>query len=222
MSDAVYRHADKALKRIYPRMRAEFQNHALRAAWDEVNVLQVSRAVDDLYARLNQYINAEYLEIAKAAYTDAEKTLANLPVENPQPAPPDNLWLILLLGAYDTKMQYQYSKEWERKRDRLKESMIAVGISADSARIANTQEGRAALKRALDLLERQVMEEADTVTDEARIKAYRDHGVERVRWVTQHDERVCRKCDERDNLIFSIDNVPPKHPRCRCYLVPVL
>lgn len=215
MSDAVYKHADKALKRIYPRMRAEFQNHSLRAAWDELNVLQVSRAVDELYSRLDRYIREEFLEVATEVYRDVAKQ------EPEAKSPPNDLYILGLLHMYDTKMQYQYSKEWERKRDRLKESMMAVGIAADNLNIANTQAGRAALKRALDLAERQVMEMVDTVTDETRIKAYRDAGLEKVRWITQQDNRVCHTCDERHGKVYLIDRLPAKHPRCRCYLVGV-
>lgn len=97
---------------------------------------------------------------------------------------------------------------------------MAVGQASDRARIANTQAARKALKRALDVLERQVMEMADTVTDDARTEAFRDAGIDEVRWNTQQDERVCSVCHDRDGLIYPVDQLPPKHPRCRCYFTP--
>jgi len=50
---------------------------------------------------------------------------------------------------------------------------------------------------------------------------------EKVKWVTQHDERVCPICNELDGRIWSIDDPslqsPPDdtHENCRCELEPV-
>lgn len=44
-------------------------------------------------------------------------------------------------------------------------------------------------------------------------------GKEYVRWVTEHDDRVCGDCEERDGKIYPIDAVPPRpHHGCRCEL----
>lgn len=217
MATSIYRHADRELKRIFRFMSATFQNQSVRAAWDALNVISISVAVDQMYASMNEWIMGRYLEIARRAYRDA--WVAMFPGEEPEDTL-DLPYIAALLDGYDPKMQYQYSKEWIRKRDRLKESMMAVGQASDRARIANTQAARKALKRALDVLERQVMEMADTVTDDARTEAFRDAGIDEVRWNTQQDERVCSVCHDRDGLIYPVDQLPPKHPRCRCYFTP--
>ena len=67
----------------------------------------------------------------------------------------------------------------------------------------------------------QMRQMADTVTDAARAKAFGDAGVGQVRWITQHDERVCKICRPRDGVIYPLDAVPPKHHNCRCYLIPL-
>lgn len=214
----IYRHADRELKRIFRRMGAEFQNHSLRAAWDDLNVIAITTAVDKLYSTLYEYLIGRYVVIARKAYRDAWDEL--FPGERPEDDL-DYLFVAKVLDGYDTKMEYKYSSEWQRKRDRLKESMMSVGEASDAARIANTQRARQALKRARDLLERQVLEMADTMTDDARNEAFRDAGVEKVRWNTQQDSRVCRVCRERDGEVYDLDRLPPKHPRCRCYYTPI-
>jgi SPP1 gp7 family putative phage head morphogenesis protein len=64
--------------------------------------------------------------------------------------------------------------------------------------------------------------------------AWQDSGiVQGKQWVTNNDEIVCPRCNERDQRIVGIDenfgtNVfdeeetePPDHPNCRCWVVPV-
>lgn len=215
---AIYRHADRELKRIFRRMGAEFQNYALRAAWDSMNVIAITTEVDKMYSTLNEYLIDRYLHIARKAYRDAWDEL--FPGQEPENEL-DIVYVAVLADRYDPKMEYQYSKEWIRKRDRLKEAIISVGQSSDALRVANTQRARQALARARNLLERQVLEMADTVTDESRNEAFRDAGIERVRWNTQQDAKVCRTCQERDGQVYDIDDLPPKHPYCRCWYSPV-
>ena len=63
----------------------------------------------------------------------------------------------------------------------------------------------------------------DLVSDEASMRAMTDAGIEKVMWITQQDERVCLDCDEKQGKIYKLSEVPDKpHPRCRCYLRPVL
>jgi len=44
-----------------------------------------------------------------------------------------------------------------------------------------------------------------------------------MQWNTQRDERVCPVCAPKDGQIMSIlsNDVPPAHPRCRCFTSPV-
>ena len=92
----------------------------------------------------------------------------------------------------------------DRKKQRLAE---AIDAAQDKTR---------EIDKALRLWTRQVGQYADNAVDQARVQAFRDAGIERVWWVTQHDDRVCETCDERDGQIYSIDDLPPKHWNCRC------
>lgn len=209
-SKRVYRNTDKELKVMYRRMAAEFSNMALVADWDALNVISVTSKVDELYSRLYDYLKVHYLNIARRAYKDA---WVGKPEDEEEV---DDLFIIALLDRYDPKTEYQYSHEWGRKRDRLKEAVMSTSDVAP-----NSQMLREVIRRALKLLERQVGWMGDTVTDEARNKAFEDAGVEKVRWNTQEDERVCSVCRERNYKVYEIRHLPAKHPNCRCYFTPV-
>lgn len=220
-SKRVYRHADREVKRMFRRMAAEFSNESLRAAWDALNVIAISNRVNRLYEDIDRYVRSRYLYIARRAYEDAWGFVGGVPLSSDELDDRiDPFFLIWMLDRYDPKTEYQYSKEWDRKRDRLKEAMMSVGQASNRVRVANTQRARQALKRALDLLERQVQQMAETATEEGRNQAFRDAGFDRLRWRTQEDSRVCQVCRDRNNRIYDTDALPPKHPRCRCYYVP--
>lgn len=213
----IYRHADKALKRLYRHLEAAMQRLATTATWDELNVIG---AVKEVYNDSEKRAFNEYLTVAEKAYADAGKeVLALLPNKKDSLKGITALFIMALLLGYDPKTQYVYKHEVERKEARLSESLIAVNQHAD---LFNNQETRAALLRALRLYERQMRNMADTVTDEARIQAFDDVGIEKVTWITQRDRKVCSICRERDGQVYSIRSVPEKHPNCRCYLIPVI
>ena len=214
----IYRHADQGLKRLYRYVESQFQNTALTAQWDELNVL---RTVSDLYQRIDDFSREEYMTIARKAYADArDEILALLPEKEGSFTDLDTLFLINIYTRYDRKTEYRYDHEWERKRDRLAESMMAVIQAQDAAKISNTNEIRVALQRALNLMERQMRQMADTMTDEARNQAFADAGVDQVMWNTQRDAGVCPGCQARDGQIYPLYAVPGKHRGCRCYLTP--
>ena len=53
--------------------------------------------------------------------------------------------------------------------------------------------------------------------NEGRMVFYREVGVERVQWLTAHDERTCPQCAPLDGRVFKIEDVPGiQHPACRC------
>ena len=211
-----YRHADKALKRLFRQASARFQHLAVTASWDELNVIT---AVQEIYSEVEQEAEKQYLEVAEKAYADArDEILAELPDRKPRFSLPTMAFIAALLLAYDKKTQYVYRHEVDRKRARLSESLIAVNGQGD---IFNSLATRQALLRALKLFERQMRNMADTVTDEARLQAFEDAGIDEGIWFTQHDEKVCKICRERDGVKYPLYDIPPKHPNCRCYILPV-
>lgn len=165
---------------------------------DELNVIKVLTA---LYKDLAADNKKAFFDLAVMAY------------QNAQPhgkKEPDMSWLLALLDSYDPVYLVVYTNEVERKRDRMIEGVIASS--------SKTKEFR----RGLSLWSKLSAHECDRITDEATLKAFRDSGVKKVRWVTERDEKVCETCGPRDGKVYDIDKVQPKpHVNCRCVLQPV-
>lgn len=104
--------------------------------------------------------------------------------------------------------------EWERKRDRCKEAVLAAFHAG--VRIGPPI---AAAKR---LAVGQMAQGADGMTDAALLDAYMDADVERVRLVTKRDAHVCEDCRRLGGMEFDADKAPhlPLHHNCRCFYVP--
>ncbi len=58
----------------------------------------------------------------------------------------------------------------------------------------------------------------------ARVDQFKKYGVEKVRWFTARDERVCPQCGPLHNKVFAIEDLPPipYHPSCRCIPLAVI
>ena len=208
MSD-IYRHADKAIKRLYDEMEREFQNLSVILRFDELNLLNARSQVDAMFKRLDALCVDEYEEVADESYSDAKDEVGATAGKRKKPK---SGFVNTVMMAYHPLTKYSYRNEWKRKRDRLVESLVSS---------RNRLEVRQSLRRSLTLLENQVRQYADIMTDEARLNAFVDAGEDRFKWNTQHDGKVCEVCNERDGQVYKLVDIPTKHHRCRCYLTPV-
>ena len=201
MPDNYYDLADKAIELLNKRATKRFEDakdEAAKDGFDELSVLEVTRTLYQDLARDNQEI---FLELAQERYQEAEPHGEE---------PPDLAWLLALLAAYNAVTKVIYDNDVDRKRQ-----YTAEGINSSTAKVTEFRRG---LHYWADLTSTY----ADIVTDESTLKAYRDAGVRRVRWVTAGDEKVCETCRERNGKVYSINSIPPKpHRRCRCVYQPV-
>ena len=195
-----YRLADAATELLNRRPTKRFEDgkdEAARHGFDELNVLEVTRT---LYQDLQADNQSVFLELAQERYQEAEPHGEE---------PPDLAWLLALLAAYNAVTKYQYSNEWERKRDRTAEA-----INSTTAKVTE-------FRRGLMYWSQMTGWFADEVTDQATLKAYQDSGVKKVEWHTVLDGRECETCKERDGKAYYIRSLPPKpHPGCRCWYRP--
>ena len=203
----LYARADQAIKEMN-RQNLKAFNQLKLAKWDELNVIL---QVNETYEQSTRRAVRKYYEIAIEAYIVAlyqmqmdKKRATEMADETI-----DLTWVYEMLEDVDPVTMYSFFSERDRKKERLIEALTA------------TNNRNAEIDRALRYWTVQVGQYADNSVYRARLQAFRDAGVERVRWVTQHDERVCGQCDDLDGRIFPIDNAPPsQHIHCRCYLVP--
>ncbi len=184
----------KAIKRF-----EAAQSEAALFDFDELNVIKV---VKTLYKRLASDNRKMFLDLAQAVYDEAD------PHGDEEP---DEAWLLAFLEEYNAVTKYVYQHEIDRKRDYTAEG---VNSSKDKAK---------EFRRGLMYWSRMTEQYCLDVSDAATLKAFKDAGVARVRWVSEKDDRVCGKCQERDGKVYPIDKVPPKsHFGCRCHIEAVI
>lgn len=166
-------------------------------SFDELNVIDISHKIFDEAVVLTE---REVTRLVKLVY-DSKREGGEISSE-------DALSLVLtLMLAYNPVTKYIYKNEMERKRSRFAEGVIASEAPTEEVALAT---------RLMIADNKQFAEDA---TFEAAILAYKDNGVEKVRWVTAVDDRRCAECKSRHGKIYSIDKIPPKpHRYCRCYI----
>lgn len=196
-----YRLSDAATELLNRRATKRFEDAKDKAAkdgFDELSVLSITRTLYDNLSADNEKI---FLELAQERYQEAEPHGKE---------PPDLAWLLALLAAYSTVSKVVYNNEVDRKR-----GYTAEGINSSTAKVTE-------FRRGLHYWADFTGQFADEITDEVTLKAYRDAGVKKVRWVTAGDEKVCETCRERNGKVYSINAIPPKpHKHCRCVYEPV-
>lgn len=193
----MYKYTDKVILYMKKRFIRLFSNFKSQTSFEELNVLQSSKA---LYEELLKITEECLLIIAKRAYQDHDGQVFNAIT---------HAWLLGWLNEYDPVTKYVFSHEVERKCARFAESVIASPNKAQE------------IETALRYWSNMVAQYAITITDKAVEQAYRDKGVEKVMWVTVKDERRCKACRERHGKIYDIAKTPPKpHIGCRCNTIP--
>ena len=167
------------------------------ASFDELNVIPASH---EIYNRIYTLVEQEAARLSKAVYKKYKHE------ENEEPFDALAFVLAMLLG-YNPVTKYIFKNELDRKRARFAESLIASETPYEELRRAQRQ---------VSGMSAQFM---DDVTFETLVQAFRDNGVERVRWVTSPDDRRCKDCAAMHNKIYSINNIPAKpHIHCRCWI----
>lgn len=175
----------------------EIQNKLRLAKFDELNVI---RQVSGLYEELDSDNRKTFLSIARTIYEESKPNGKKIP---------DKKWILLLLSEPDPTTGYVYVNEIERKRDYLIESILA---SVDKS---------ISFRKGMSYWARMSAQYADIVTGQAQLKAFKDAGVKRVRWITRDDEAVCTICHKRDQKTYLVSNVPDRpHWGCRCWFEP--
>ena len=175
-----------------------------------MNIAETRKHIKKLYKSVDSIIKKEYADVLAILYKEIYDEALALGFEG-EPRDLDEGWIQEFFDEYNPVTKYVFSNELDRKESRLFESVVAS--SATAVQSYNT---------AQRLLTNQIKQSAIDLEDAILILAYTDAGVQKVRWVSEHDSKTCSVCDEMDGEIFDITDVPPKqHINCRCYLVPV-
>lgn len=215
METAIYEKADKYLAYLKKLLRSEFNRYFL-LGFDELNVVRVKREASGTYSSIDEAARNRMLIVVKEAYEQAAKEVLGSEYETDIKKLPNVDWLNKMLKQYNRTTGYLYGNELDRKRLRYQEQLLTAREFQDRVMYNDS------VKKASALLWTQISQYMINAVDEARIKAFEDFGVKKVVWRTMKDEKVCEDCDANNGKEFAIDNLPPKHYGCRCYLTPVV
>lgn len=204
----MYKYTDKVILKLNVKLIRLFRKLRLMK-FDELNAVN---SVVSVYKQTDGLAKKAYLDVATYAYLFAlkEAKKAGFNVKKLEEKPPiAEDWILDMLEESDFVTLYEYAPELRRKRQRLIEAL------------AITPKPMQEIDKALKYVERQIAHYADKATAEAALKAFKDVGVKKVEWVTEHDNRVCAECAPLDGKVFDIDKVPPipQHYHCRCQLL---
>ena len=168
-----------------------------------------------MVSRLLKSNKREYLKIAKEATEEASNDINAIGIKA-TPIPISEKYVDETLGEYNPVTGYLYYPEADRKRSRLAEALITAVI------LGLRPDYHKELKKFADLWHTQTLQYAETMVDKTRIKTFKKNGIKRVVWVSEHDNRVCEECKERDGKIYPINAIPTKpHYNCRCWIEPL-
>ena len=186
--------ADKVIAYLTKRYIKLF-NKVRGLAFDELNVISVSH---EIYDTALEETKREFERLSKRVYKKYHKTDSEFDSEG---------FVLALLLAYNPTTKYVYENEVDRKRARFVEGLLSS--ETPLAEVKTFQKLWIAMNKIY----------ADEVAFHTMIQAYKDSGVEKVRWVTSEDERRCKTCGAMHGKVYDIDKVPSKpHLNCRCWV----
>nr|DAT94829.1 MAG TPA: hypothetical protein [Caudoviricetes sp.] len=188
----MYELTDIVIENIRKELIRDFSKLKSLLSYDELNVMSATKAV---YSKIDLYVRQMFLQLMQAVYKKVTK----------RTCPYNYAWLESFLLEYDEVSKYVYANEFERKRDRLAEALIASSKKNEE------------IDAALRYLSFMLTAYAVRVTDQVVLTAYRDMGIDAVRWKAEKDNKTCTICKHRNGHIYDIEQVPPKpHLNCRC------
>lgn len=188
----MYELTDIVIENIRKELIRDFSKLKSLLSYDELNVMSATKAV---YSKIDLYVRQMFLQLMQAVYKKVTK----------RTCPYNYAWLESFLLEYDEVSKYVYANEFERKRDRLAEALIASPKKNEE------------IDAALRYLSFMLTAYAVRVTDQVVLTAYRDMGIDAVRWKAEKDNKTCTICKHRKGHIYDIEQIPPKpHLNCRC------
>lgn len=211
----MYALADRLRVRLRAQAVTEFAAISEKG-FDQLNVIRANELVTGMFRRMNRSTKACLLRVYKSEYAASISEMYDLgffPTD--ETGEPNQGWLSDLLSGANRTTRYIYNNEVQRKRLRFEEEVLAAREYMDRTGL------RESARRWLRLWSGQQNQYLIEAVLAARIKAMRDCGVRRVRWVTMTDEKVCEECAPRDGQVYDLDDLPERHYNCRCWLDPV-
>jgi SPP1 gp7 family putative phage head morphogenesis protein len=184
--------------------------------FDELSAGSITRLTKEMITRLLKSNKREYIKIVHNATEEAKEDLEALGLATALTISADGKYVDKVLKEYNPVTGYLYNAEADRKRARLAEALITAVL------IKSRNDYHEELRKFANLWHTQTLQYGETMVDKARLDTFKKNGIKRVKWVSEHDNRVCEECKERDGKVYPINAIPVKpHYRCRCWIEPL-
>ena len=205
---------DKLLAKIKKTITANFAELET-LTWGELTPSFVRDKTKAMYNLLMENNRKCLTEIAKKAHDDIVDELIEMDYVLYRHSAPDGNWVDDYLKSFNRVSQYLYYPEADRKRLRLAEEIQTAKEFKDPAML------KGSIEKAKGLWWNQTQVYFTDVVDAVRMEVMSQYAdVDMVMWHSEHDERVCQECEERDGRVYTLAAVPKKHRLCRCWLTP--
>lgn len=183
--------------------------------FDQLNAPTVTKLTKEMIERLLKNNKQAFIKIAKDASEEAQEDIQAIGIMA-KPIPVDGKYVDEVLDSYNPVTNYLYYPEADRKRSRLAEAILTA-IAVNSRNDYHKE-----LKKFASLWHTQTLQYGETMVDKIRLDTFKKNGIKYVMWQSEHDNKVCSVCKERNGKTYPIGNIPTKpHYRCRCWLVPM-
>lgn len=212
--EKLYRPLDDFLKRLKKKIK-EAYSVLIVSGFDQLNVIQLTAVTDNVYRQLDRFNRKEYEKLVEHAWEWAEEIVGK------KISKPDfDEFVRNYISGYDSVTQYVYTKEIDRKRMRLNESILTAREYQDIVQLHK------AVKKASDLWFTQSSQYALDLMLEGVKAAYdqSDADKDETKWMWNAviDGHECQECHDRNGRVYLKRNYPRQpHYGCRCYPTPV-
>lgn len=196
----MYEYLDENISKLKEQTQLLFNNSRLRLlALKNINASNVKKEANRLFNDLKKQSDAFFLGLLH--YLSWQEGI-----------PEDDYELEELLSIYSTTLLYSFYTEYERKKARYFESVIAIGDVNDPKMLTKQKSD----VRNWNL---QVEEFAVDIERNIMLDKFQSFGTEKVQWIMVEDAKVCSDCADLNGKVFEIKNVPRRpHIGCRCRL----
>lgn len=191
-------------------------------SFDEITTLTADKIAKEVYIIFLKENKKQYKKIADDAieyallFLEQDYTIDKKAKEKIRKEITPEKAVDKVLKEYNPVTGYLYEREAKRKRARLTEGLLAGKNNNNRIFFIHI------IERYTNLWYTQSKQYAEDIADKTVLWVWKEIGVQKVKWVTERDERVCEDCRPLDGQIFDIDEAPEKpHYRCRCEKIPV-
>lgn len=199
---------------------AEAAKYGRLTALESQMVAELKRMGDREVKVLDKAISGVYVEgYQRAAWTldmaGVDVSFARLPTET--------IHEIIRFPWSGLRYSDRIHQDTQRLASQVKETVTRGMIRGDSVqRMAEELQTR--LGTGHSNAARIIRTESIHFANAGAMRTFEEAGVDRVQWLATLDAGTCSDCGDMDGRIWPIGEapLPPKHPNCRCTLIPVI